>query len=122
MKGVFSELDLRVLADDGMFEVINNPCIYIRGLFKYTVHPGFKTDLASIPRLLRGIFKRNGKSRKPAVFHDHMIKTKWKTRKQADKEFHQMLLDQGMDPWKAKIYYWGVCIGTWKAGDYADAR
>lgn len=120
MKGYFSELDVRVLDDDGMFKVINNPCVYVRGLFKYTVDVGFETDFASIPRPLRGIFKRNGKSRKAAVFHDHMIKTKWRTRKEADKEFHRMLLDLGMDAWKAKIYYWGVCIGTMMAGDYAD--
>lgn len=120
MKGVFSELDLRVLDDDGMFEVINKPCVYIRGLFKYTVHPGFKTDLASIPRPLRAIFKRNGKSRKPAVFHDHMIKHKWKTRKKADREFKQMLLDVGMDEWKAALYYWGVSIGTFIYGDYGE--
>lgn len=110
MKGVFTTCDVRVLADDGLFMVIK-PCVYKRGAYQYTVPAGFTTDFASIPRPLRGIFKLNGKSRIPSIFHDHMLCNNYKTRAEADRLFRQMLKDVGMDHWKAQIYFIGVTIG-----------
>ena len=118
-KGKFSNLDLRVLDDDEMFEVLNN-CVYMQVNFKYEINAGFVTDLASIPRGMRWWLKKTGKSRKPAVFHDHMIKTKWKSRRVADRMFKQMLIDVGMSKWKANLYYFGVSLGTWWLGDYSE--
>lgn len=112
LTGKFSQLDVRVLDDDELFMLTKN-CRYTHGSFEYTVPAGFITDFASIPRLLRGIFKRNGKSRKPSVFHDHMVRNNWKTRECADRMFKQMLLDVGMSKWRAQIYFIGVTIGRW---------
>lgn len=112
----FTNLDLRTIDDmPGYFEVLSC-CIYDHGNIKYTVPQGFKTDLASIPILLRPLFNRIGRSRKPAVFHDHMYHVQWETRKDCDKAFKQMLIDRGIGNNRARMYYWGVRLGGWTRG------
>ncbi len=115
MKGEFTDLVLRTLDDEpGVFEVVNG-CNYA-GTFDYHVPAGTKTDLASIPRLMRGVFSRTGRSRKPAVFHDHMYGGQWETRKVCDQAFREMLLARGVGKWVANVYYLGVRTGGWTRG------
>lgn len=35
-------------------------------------------------------------------------------RRAADREFHRILLEDGMTPWRALLWYWGVRIGGWR--------
>lgn len=112
----FTNLVLKTLDDKpGFFEVMGD-VKYIHGEIKYTVPKGFVTDLASIPIFFRSFFNVIGKSRKPAVFHDHMYEVKWKTRKDCDKAFKQMLIDRGISKRRARIYYYGVRLGGWTRG------
>lgn len=117
MSGSFSNLDLRVLDEPGLFLVVNSPT-YKKNSFKYSVPVGFKTDLASIPAALRPFFSRTGKNRKPAVFHDHMYTVKFKTRQKCDEIFRQMLRDQGVGNFRAYLYYVGVRAGGWTRGSW----
>ena len=50
----------------------------------FTVPKNFITDLASIPRVLRGVFDQNGVSRPAAVLHDYLYCARLTTRAEAD--------------------------------------
>jgi hypothetical protein len=119
MKGIFTNLRLDVLDDKpGFFCVVDEVSYSGPKLIHYSVEAGFETDLASIPAILRPFFSKTGKSRKAAVFHDHMYHNKWKTRKECDDMFHQMLIDLGVSKWKAWMYWAGVRAGGWTRGNW----
>jgi len=118
MTGIFTNLRLDVMDDKpGWFRVVDD-VTYINGDFTYTVPAGFETDLASIPAFLRPFFSRIGPSRKPAVFHDHMYGSNWKTRKDCDHWFKRMLKSREVPSWKATMYYLGVRGGGWTRGSW----
>lgn len=88
------------------------------GRQRIVVPAGFITDLASIPRALRGVLEQNGRSRKAAVLHDWLyssqrIGTRRITRAQADAVFRQALEAEHVG-WVARSLYWsGVRVGGW---------
>lgn len=53
----------------------------------YMVPKGFITDLASIPKALRGLIEVNGKHRKAAVLHDYLYCSQILAREDADALF-----------------------------------
>jgi len=114
----FNNLELKSLHRAPGFWELTADLIYIDGSFSYLVPRGFCTDLASIPRVLRFAFSKNGKSRRPAVCHDKMYTDKWKTRKECDKMFYRMLRDEDVGLWTARFYYWGVRLGGWTRGSW----
>ena len=115
VRGEFTDLVLKTLDDEpGVFMVMNG--VNYSGSFDYHVPEGTKTDLGSIPRLLRPIFSATGRSRKPAVFHDHMYGSKWETRKICDEAFREMLIARGMNKFTAWCCYAGVRSGGWTRG------
>lgn len=74
-----------------------------------TVPKDFLTNLASVPRMLRPILNRNGKSRRPAVLHDWLYTNQvCVSRKEADKLFYEALRSEGMNWAGAQVYYRGV--------------
>ena len=115
--GIFTNLDLRVLDEPSQFLTLNTFTFIAKGL-TYVIPAGFRTDLASIPAMLRPFFSRTGKNRKPAVAHDHMYACKFQTRKICDLIFRDMLIVQGVSPSKANLYYFGVRLGGWTRGSW----
>lgn len=79
------------------------------------VKKGFKTDLASIPRLLWPIlnpYELN--SMKPAILHDWMYFCHIGfTRKESDDIFYSSLIDNRVHPAKAYLYYIAVRLFGW---------
>lgn len=116
----FSDLTLKTLDEPGMFRVVGDTFWYSDLLpgGVYRVPNGFVTDLASIPVGLRSVFNRTGRSRKPAVFHDHMYSRQWETRKICDDLFKQALIERGMPKWQAWIYWAGVRAFGWTRGSW----
>jgi hypothetical protein len=115
MKGVFTDLVLKTLDDaPGVFEVVNS--FTYEGSSFIRVPAGTKTDLASIPWGMRNLFSKTGRSRKPAVVHDHLYSCKWQTRKLCDKLFREMLISRGYSRFQAGIFYAGVRAGGWTRG------
>ena len=123
----FTDLTLNTLDDKPGFFEIDDDVTYVWYDYEdgklinkndYVVPKGFITDLASIPALMRIFFSRVGKSRKPAVFHDHMYGVKWKTRKRCDKMFRQMLLERDMNRFSAWSYYRAVRAFGWTRGKW----
>jgi Protein of unknown function (DUF1353) len=80
---------------------------------RITVPAGFITDLASIPRLLRGVLNINGKSRRAAVLHDWLYCSKLFPREIADRIFYEALVAEGMNKGLARVYWSGVRSGGW---------
>lgn len=80
----------------------------------YTVPAGFKTDFASIPRVLwTAVGHPAGRYAQAAVFHDEWYRSGRITRRRAD-----ALFLEGMDvlcvPWAVRRTLWaGVRIGGW---------
>lgn len=70
-----------------------------------TIPKGFKTDLASIPRILWTICPPFGNYTTAAIIHDNAYSVKYNTRKQADKEFRDNCIKLGVSKWKANLFY-----------------
>lgn len=83
--------------------------------FRVDVAKGRVTDLASIPRLFRGIFQVNGKHRRAAVVHDELYKTGAVPRKDADLRFLEAMEEAGVGWLKRRMMYRAVRLGGWAA-------
>ena len=77
--------------------------------YGYTIHRGFKTNGADIPRFLWSFFPPNSPEYLSAVvLHDYMCaKIGIFTYKEADEMFYRAMVDIGVSKWKAKLFY--VC-------------
>ena len=84
---------------------------------------GMETDLASIPKGLRSIVSVVGKYANAAVLHDWLYRgNNWDdgqkaTRKEADKMFRDLMIEDGEKVWRAKLMYAAVRVGgvfSWK--------
>ena len=95
--------------------VLTGPLSYLSATGHQIIVPkGFITDLASIPRPLRGIFNVNGKSRAPAVLHDYLYcSQQLKGRKEADGLFLEAMVARGMDPVTRNLMYVAVRSFGW---------
>jgi hypothetical protein len=91
---------------ENKFKLCDNMIIRARNRL-HAVPMGFKTDLASIPRLIRPLFSTGDyDSIAPAVLHDwHYCCVKKVSRKRADDIFYYGLRVHGMNPVKAYIYW-----------------
>ncbi len=76
-----------------------------------SVPRGFITDLASIPRVLRGVLDANGLSRRPAVLHDYLYCSQPCSRAAADALFRRALAAEGVGLIARNFYYVGVRAG-----------
>lgn len=81
--------------------------------FRVIVPKGFITDLASIPRIFRAMFDRNGLSRRPAVLHDWLYCSQKYSRSTADWLFLQALKAEGVGLLTRQAMYAGVRAGGW---------
>lgn len=96
------------------FWIVREPLIWdaADGRTAIIVPAGFTTDLASVPRLLRGMphFDVNGRARRPAVLHDFLYFTGMGGKRQADFAFYDALRFEGVSQWNAWLF--------WKAVDW----
>jgi len=79
-----------------------------------TVPAGFKFDGASAPRVFWGIIPPFKQTKKAACIHDWLCKNAKNAsdRKAADKLFHTMLQEAGLNKTRCRIGYWGVRVGS----------
>ena len=84
-----------------------------------TVPKGFRTDLASVPRILWCLIPPFGRYSQAAVIHDYLYHFQEGTKKVADEIFYELMLRYGTYKWKAKIMYLAVRLfggGAWING------
>ena len=73
------------------------------------IRKNFKTDLATIPRIGRGLLDRNGRSRMPAILHDWLYFTgDYGNRRDCDRMFRDYLRESGIKEWRVQLYYYSV--------------
>ncbi|MFD2206651.1 DUF1353 domain-containing protein [Kiloniella antarctica] len=89
-----------------------------RGLrFSFTVPVGFETDLASIPRLLRGFIPQVGKHILPAIIHDWCYRDKsmmWLNKDDSDMLFRVGMEQAGVGRLRRTLMYSAVkYFGGW---------
>jgi len=115
---VVNERDLTLVAlpEPGKWKLLNRLEVLDDKEHSFFVPAGFTTDLASLPRCVRGLFNRNGRSRKPSVLHDYLYTEKMFTRKRCDQIFRDCLINSGIRKWQAGLYYYGVRSGGWTRG------
>lgn len=75
---------------------------------------GFKTDLASIPRVFQNMLDVDGRSRLPAILHDWLYTLQPCTREFADDMLRKALVAYGESEFTARVYWSGVRVGGWK--------
>ena len=85
------------------------------------VHPGFKTDLASIPRWAQWLFPKIGRYDIAAVVHDWLYlgayvrdnygNSKLIGKHDADVLFYKLLRQLDVKKWRAVLMFWAVRIG-----------
>jgi hypothetical protein len=99
---------------DNTFKLCDNMIVKVDSQFHVIPH-GFKTDLASIPRIMWPVFSPDDyDSIAPAVMHDwHYCCDQDIDRIQADRIFYYSLIAQGSSKTKAYIYYMGVRAIGW---------
>lgn len=87
--------------------IVYAPLVWTNPTGDITVPVGFKTDLASIPRLLRNIPNLDpcGLSRRAAVLHDYLYTLKTVSKDQADSLLYQALRAESVDVLAAQAFY-----------------
>lgn len=101
-----------------------SPVYVVHDNHNFVVPIGFTTDLASIPRVFRGIFPGHGTYTPAAVVHDYLYHSKgtitlydgteWSyTRKQADEMFLEAMKCCGVGRLSRYTIYAAVRVGGW---------
>jgi hypothetical protein len=90
--------------------------IYVSDIFGTIVVPaGFKTDFASVPRLLWMIISPIDEHGKAAVVHDYCYYIAYDKKKRCDDIFREGLIVLRVPKWKVVCMYWSVRIFGWVA-------
>lgn len=122
-----TQLDLKADAQPDYW-VVASPLEWSDPVYGRLVAPvGFRTDLASIPRLFRNLpaFDPNGASRRPAVIHDWLYSSRAGYRYGrdfADSFLRASLLSEGASPLTARAFYWAVRVGGSNHWDALSSR
>lgn len=108
---------LRWLNEEGVWLVEEQlGCLWDDRYFRVEIK--FKTDLASIPQVLRSLIPQVGKHIQPAIFHDLVYRTKGHfglTRAQADDMLLSGMKYSGVRWSRRYAIYWAVRVGGWAA-------
>jgi len=118
------------IAEESEQWILTEDCIYqsdLNGdyaLPELVVVPvGFTTDLASIPRIFRLLFVKNGKHRPAAIVHDWLCRLDLAfPRTVADKIFHEAMRVRGVGRMQARLMYWAVAVNTARLRIIGKAR
>ena len=106
-----------ILEDDGGFPMaLVTPFVYASDrLHRLILVPaGFRTDLASIPRVLWNVLPPVSKADHAAVIHDFLYQTGGVTRADADAVLNEAMEVAGVARVQRWLIYAGVRVGGWK--------
>jgi hypothetical protein len=117
MLGFTTELDTHLKGENTF--VIDAPLVYVSDLLYWpiTVPVGFKTDLASVPRVPIVYEAWGNRCHREAVIHDYLYRigadpeVSWLM---ANSIFLEAMKSRGVALWIRYPMYWGTCIGGWK--------
>jgi hypothetical protein len=98
------------VVEDGDHWRLIKPLIYEAARERFVVPAGFRTDFASVPRVLTWLVPRTGKHNRAAVLHDWLTRQPDVSRKDADGIFLRVLRELGVPPVRRRLMYLGVRI------------
>lgn len=99
------------VVDDRMWELVD-PVIYHGRDDAWTVPAGFRTDFATVPKILQWLTPRTGRYSPAAVVHDFLCDTKPVSRKDADGIFRRILHELGVPVLLRWLMWAGVRFGA----------
>lgn len=116
MSAFLTPLDLRDAddKDDGQW-IVAAPLVYqsdVAGM-TFTVPAGFKTDLASVPRIPIVYELAGDTSSKAAVVHDFLYTSKIVARSMADAILREASAVTCVPAWRRSLMYYGVRAFGW---------
>lgn len=109
LKKEYSKPDRFEIAQDVLVEILGR---------NFTIPAGYKTDFASVPQFLWGIFPPHGLAAIPSLIHDYMYDNRIfadelgdeNARRLADVFFLNNMTDCGVPRWQRLVYYYTVRI------------
>lgn len=110
-----SPLRLESVAPGSKEKMVLAPFVYDSDVLqaRVTVPDGFKTDLASVPRLPLAYLLFGGVSEEAAVIHDFLYSGGKVSRAQADDVFCEAMKAEGIPAWKRGPMWAGVRLFGW---------
>ena len=104
---------LRLVSDDPCMWELVEALYYRSDLLGRTivVPPGFKTDLASVPRLPLVFWLTGDTSQAAAVVHDYLYDSREVSRKMADDILREASAVTGVPGWRRFLMWAGVRLG-----------
>ena len=94
--------------------IVKRPIYLFADEKSMSAHTEMRSDLASIPKLIRTLFPIDGRHVRAAILHDAMYR--WYSpfnRAEADWLFYTMMMQDGVPRWRAELMYQGVRAGGW---------
>ncbi len=116
--GFTRSLDVRLL-EDGRWELLED-LRYLSALTgkAYTVDKGFRTDMASVPRIPIAYYLTGNTARLAAIIHDFLYSTGAEPRETADDIFAEIMDATGEPGWRRGLMWAGVRV--FGASHYID--
>lgn len=108
------------VAEGGEYVLVSVMVYYWhRKMLRVKIPQGFRTDFASVPRIVQPLIPVNGRHRLPAVLHDYLYSQAGKvsndrggfvtySRKDADKVFAEAMKKENVTAWKRWSMYRAV--------------
>lgn len=114
MSRFLCDLDTRLVDEHKDIHELREPLQYESDLlgFTVTVPKGFRTDFASVPRIVFGYLLFGGKGKRAAVVHDWLYSGGVNvTRELADQVFREALIATGYSAFTVGAMYGAVRVG-----------
>ena len=92
----------------GRFQLMRNLIYRTEAGNMYVVPRGFKTDLATIPKIFWGILPPHDLYLSAAILHDYFCVNNWIKRKDIDKLFLEAMKWSNIPKWKRYVVYLSV--------------
>jgi hypothetical protein len=109
---VFVDGDVVVRQVDAKQWELREPVVYQGARETFTVPTGFRTDFASIPRLVVWLIPRYGLYTRSAILHDYLCKTEVVDRADADGLFRRSMRELGVSIPRRWMMWAGVRLAS----------
>jgi hypothetical protein len=97
--------------EDGRYWRLTEPLTYRGARDTWTVPAGFRTDLASVPRLLTPLVPTSGEHNRAAVLHDYLCRQPQVSYRDADEVLRIVATQLGVARTRVWLLYAGVRVG-----------
>ncbi|WP_067545795.1 DUF1353 domain-containing protein [Nocardia crassostreae] len=101
---------------DGEYWLLREPLIYRADVQEFAIPSGFRTDFASVPRVLVWLIPRYGVYTRAAILHDFLIRSAAVSKADADGIFRRAMREAGVSVPRRWMMWAAVRIASRLAG------